>query len=143
MPTIQTSAALLPVFWEVGSQQDPLIPNQGVKGLTIGLRHFANGMPTIKTSAALPPAFQEADSCTKGGIRAVDPPSHARVTAPMQASVSMDPVLVNLDRCIASSPFRRWRDMDQDFPARAIASGADPRVGKEPTVVERTYALVV
>ncbi|GFO19503.1 hypothetical protein PoB_004600800 [Plakobranchus ocellatus] len=37
--------------------------------------------------------------------------------ATMQASVSMDPVQVDLDRCLASSPtFMRGRDMDLEFP---------------------------
>ncbi|GFO20173.1 hypothetical protein PoB_004667800 [Plakobranchus ocellatus] len=62
----------------------------------------------------------------------------------VQASVSMDPVQVDLDRCLASSPpFTRGRVMDQDFPAMVIVSGAGLHIGKESAVVEKTCALVV
>ncbi|GFO43049.1 hypothetical protein PoB_006955400 [Plakobranchus ocellatus] len=42
--------------WEC-SQQNPPLPDQGIKGLTTGIQHFAKAMPTIHTSAVLPPAF--------------------------------------------------------------------------------------
>ncbi|GFO19504.1 hypothetical protein PoB_004600900 [Plakobranchus ocellatus] len=68
---------LLPMNgWEC-SQQNPPLPDQGIKGLTTGIQHFAKAMPytlllhchllfgsapTIKPSAALPSAFQEVGS---------------------------------------------------------------------------------
>ncbi|GFO20174.1 LOW QUALITY PROTEIN: hypothetical protein PoB_004667900 [Plakobranchus ocellatus] len=61
-PTIKPSAALPPAFQEVGSQQNFLLPDQGVKGPTTGLRHSPHSALTIKPSAALPPAFQEVGS---------------------------------------------------------------------------------
>ncbi|GFO23890.1 hypothetical protein PoB_005039500 [Plakobranchus ocellatus] len=54
--------ALLTVnSWEC-SQQNPPLPNQGIKELTYGIQYFPNSAPTIKPSAALPPAFQEVGS---------------------------------------------------------------------------------
>ncbi|GFN95198.1 hypothetical protein PoB_002170400 [Plakobranchus ocellatus] len=71
------------------------------------------------------------------------PPSHARVTAPMQAPVSVDPVLVDLDRCLAPSPPSGGEeDMDQDSPAMTTDSGVNPGVEEEPAVMAETYASV-
>ncbi|GFO13618.1 hypothetical protein PoB_004012300 [Plakobranchus ocellatus] len=58
-------------------------------------------------------------------IQPCSTPDTTLLSAPVQALVSMDPVQVDLDRCLASSPpFRRGRDMDQDFPAMTVVSGA-------------------
>ncbi|GFN81023.1 hypothetical protein PoB_000752900 [Plakobranchus ocellatus] len=64
----------------------------------------------------------KADGGAKDSVCVVDPPPHARVMAPMQASVGAEPVLVDLNRCLPSfPPLKRKGDMDQDFPAMAIA----------------------
>ncbi|GFO22604.1 hypothetical protein PoB_004910900 [Plakobranchus ocellatus] len=70
------------------------------------------------------------------------PPSHARVRAPMQAPLRVDPVLVDLDRCPAPSPPSGGKDMDQDSPAVTMDSSVNPGIEEEPIVVAKTYASV-